>query len=30
VNLVICFNSTQLWTNRHCSVIVAYRNTELN
>jgi hypothetical protein len=30
VNLVICFNSTQLRTNRHSSVIVADRDAELN
>jgi hypothetical protein len=30
VNLVICSNSTQLFTNRHCSIIAADRDAELN
>jgi hypothetical protein len=30
VNLVICLILTQLWTNRHCSVIATDRDAELN
>jgi hypothetical protein len=30
VNLVICFNSTQLLTNRHYSIIAADRDAKLN